>query len=285
MARLSSTSQSSQVPLTLSPSPLRNKTGCFTCRTRAKKCDGDWFGPCPTCLRLNVPCLGFGKEIPSWLRDNKTKIRALLRDHIAEMASEVLSLESFFPKGWFPYFASPKSDTHVTISSDNGNDADDGSTASSSPVHIATTPADRADWHPSPTIPDFSTTTVENETTLELNEFKFHYDPIPPRIWGEVSYLLYRPSPSPSPEPTVIHRAERTRCQGEGGAVTHSQVRSAIRLQTRLQGRHMSDIRFASRTEGARHPSQSSRTTTRDTLLKVASSNRGPPSMVQSLFY
>lgn len=68
---------------------IRAKSGCYTCRLRRKKCDeervGDETGPCKTCHRLNLECLGFGAKRPEWLRDSKVvnHIRDKIKDFLA----------------------------------------------------------------------------------------------------------------------------------------------------------------------------------------------------------
>jgi len=66
---------------------VRAKSGCYTCRIRRKKCDekrvGD--GPCETCFRLKLECLGFGAKRPDWLRETTrvSAIRNKIKDHLA----------------------------------------------------------------------------------------------------------------------------------------------------------------------------------------------------------
>jgi len=55
-----------------------SKGGCWTCRLRRKKCDEERDhegGPCKTCRRLNIECLGWGAKRPDWMRD-KEKVAA-----------------------------------------------------------------------------------------------------------------------------------------------------------------------------------------------------------------
>jgi hypothetical protein len=67
---------------------VRAKSGCYTCRIRRKKCDekliGD-DGPCETCFRLKLECLGFGAKRPDWLRESTrvTAIRDKIKAHLA----------------------------------------------------------------------------------------------------------------------------------------------------------------------------------------------------------
>jgi len=67
---------------------VRAKSGCYTCRIRRKKCDekrlGDG-GPCETCFRLKLECLGFGAKRPDWLRENSrvSAIRDKIKAHLA----------------------------------------------------------------------------------------------------------------------------------------------------------------------------------------------------------
>jgi len=67
---------------------VRAKSGCYTCRIRRKKCDekriGD-EGPCETCFRLKLECLGFGAKRPEWLRDTTrvSAIRNKIKAHLA----------------------------------------------------------------------------------------------------------------------------------------------------------------------------------------------------------
>jgi len=67
---------------------VRAKSGCYTCRIRRKKCDekrmGDG-GPCETCFRLKLECLGFGAKRPDWLRETSrvSAIRNKIKAHLA----------------------------------------------------------------------------------------------------------------------------------------------------------------------------------------------------------
>ncbi|KAF5382023.1 hypothetical protein D9615_004431 [Tricholomella constricta] len=65
----------------------RNKTGCYTCRIRRKKCDEerDDVGNCMTCVRLRVECLGYGAKRPQWLREsrNVTELRERIKVFLA----------------------------------------------------------------------------------------------------------------------------------------------------------------------------------------------------------
>jgi len=67
---------------------VRAKSGCYTCRIRRKKCDekriGD-EGPCETCFRLKLECLGFGAKRPDWLRESSrvSAIRDKIKAHLA----------------------------------------------------------------------------------------------------------------------------------------------------------------------------------------------------------
>ncbi|TFY54004.1 hypothetical protein EVJ58_g9120 [Rhodofomes roseus] len=50
------------------------KGGCWTCRLRRKKCDEEQEqdgGPCKTCRRLGIECLGWGARRPDWMRDKE----------------------------------------------------------------------------------------------------------------------------------------------------------------------------------------------------------------------
>ncbi|KAK0186158.1 hypothetical protein F5146DRAFT_1069569 [Armillaria mellea] len=50
----------------------REKTGCWTCRVRRKKCDEQWKGDsCQTCVHLNIECLGWGPKPPEWMHDKQ----------------------------------------------------------------------------------------------------------------------------------------------------------------------------------------------------------------------
>ncbi|KAF8907284.1 hypothetical protein CPB84DRAFT_1822515 [Gymnopilus junonius] len=69
---------------------VRAKSGCYTCRIRRKKCDekrmgGLEDGPCETCLRLKLECLGFGAKRPDWLRETSrvSEIRDRIKAHLA----------------------------------------------------------------------------------------------------------------------------------------------------------------------------------------------------------
>ncbi|KAF8969158.1 fungal-specific transcription factor domain-containing protein [Flammula alnicola] len=69
---------------------VRAKSGCYTCRIRRKKCDekrmgGHEDGPCETCFRLKLECLGFGAKRPEWLRENSrvSSIRDRIKAHLA----------------------------------------------------------------------------------------------------------------------------------------------------------------------------------------------------------
>ncbi|KAF9485135.1 hypothetical protein BDN70DRAFT_927679 [Pholiota conissans] len=69
---------------------VRAKSGCYTCRIRRKKCDekrinGHEDGPCETCYRLKLECLGFGAKRPDWLRENSrvSAIRDRIKAHLA----------------------------------------------------------------------------------------------------------------------------------------------------------------------------------------------------------
>ncbi|KAF9532464.1 hypothetical protein CPB83DRAFT_846832 [Crepidotus variabilis] len=68
---------------------VRAKSGCYTCRIRRKKCDerriGDESGPCETCIRLKLECLGFGAKRPDWLRESHkvAQIRDRIKAHLA----------------------------------------------------------------------------------------------------------------------------------------------------------------------------------------------------------
>ncbi|KZO98765.1 hypothetical protein CALVIDRAFT_534840 [Calocera viscosa TUFC12733] len=48
----------------------REKTGCWSCRIRRKKCHGKEPGTdvCSDCLRLGIECLGWGEKRPEWLK-------------------------------------------------------------------------------------------------------------------------------------------------------------------------------------------------------------------------
>ncbi|KZT67971.1 hypothetical protein DAEQUDRAFT_368857 [Daedalea quercina L-15889] len=51
-----------------------SKGGCWTCRLRRKKCDEEQDhegGPCKTCRRLGIECLGWGARRPDWMRDKE----------------------------------------------------------------------------------------------------------------------------------------------------------------------------------------------------------------------
>ncbi|KAJ6517567.1 hypothetical protein DFH09DRAFT_1195245 [Mycena vulgaris] len=52
---------------------VREKSGCYTCRIRRKKCDErpNQAGHCETCVRLRIQCLGFGVKRPEWLRESQ----------------------------------------------------------------------------------------------------------------------------------------------------------------------------------------------------------------------
>lgn len=51
----------------------RRKTGCWTCRIRRKRCDEiqDENGKCQECVRLNIPCAGWGEQRPEWAKDEE----------------------------------------------------------------------------------------------------------------------------------------------------------------------------------------------------------------------
>ena len=81
-------------PVIKTKGAVRAKSGCYTCRIRRKvrpvvpysnlshpphlllrlcqKCDekriNNEDGPCETCIRLKLECLGFGAKRPDWLR-------------------------------------------------------------------------------------------------------------------------------------------------------------------------------------------------------------------------
>ncbi|KIM40020.1 hypothetical protein M413DRAFT_29155 [Hebeloma cylindrosporum] len=78
-------------PVIKTKGAVRAKSGCYTCRIRRKKCDekriNNEDGPCETCIRLKLKCLGFGAKRPDWLREN-TRIQ-MLRDRIkAHLAAQ-----------------------------------------------------------------------------------------------------------------------------------------------------------------------------------------------------
>ncbi|KAH9481306.1 ustiloxin B cluster transcription factor ustR [Psilocybe cubensis] len=69
---------------------VRAKSGCYTCRIRRKKCDEKRMGnqeegPCETCFRLKLECLGFGAKRPDWLRETSrvSEIRDRIKAHLA----------------------------------------------------------------------------------------------------------------------------------------------------------------------------------------------------------
>ncbi|KAJ6520870.1 hypothetical protein DFH09DRAFT_1373202 [Mycena vulgaris] len=55
------------------------KSGCYTCRIRRKKCDerSNQAGHCKTCVRLRIQCLGFGAKRPEWLRETSANLGPL----------------------------------------------------------------------------------------------------------------------------------------------------------------------------------------------------------------
>jgi len=78
-------------PVMKTKGAVRAKSGCYTCRIRRKKCDerriNNEDGPCETCIRLKLECLGFGAKRPEWLREN-SRIQ-MLRDRIkAHLAAQ-----------------------------------------------------------------------------------------------------------------------------------------------------------------------------------------------------
>jgi len=66
---------------------VRAKSGCYTCRTRRKKCDEqpDRDGNCQTCVRLRLECLGFGAKRPDWMRENNSvqELREKIKQFLA----------------------------------------------------------------------------------------------------------------------------------------------------------------------------------------------------------
>ncbi|KZP31796.1 hypothetical protein FIBSPDRAFT_775867 [Athelia psychrophila] len=58
------------------PRLTASKDGCWTCRLRRKKCDGNRAedsGACETCRRLQIECLGWGSKRPEWMKDKKAQ--------------------------------------------------------------------------------------------------------------------------------------------------------------------------------------------------------------------
>ena len=205
------------------------------------------FLDCATTLRYEYYAVSSRRQY------NKDALRVLLRDHIAQSSQErkssnqvlrsdwswiltpiwqlvVLSLEKFYPEGWTPFFASPPLDIPFRISprSVSKNDINDAKevTAISPPLHMATAPVDQAATSPPRVDPrlDSANATVESEPTQYLDEFRFYHGAVPPRIWGEISYLLYRPSPEPE-----LHLVPNPERAGRYGSGLHTSPQSVIR--------------------------------------------------------
>ncbi|KAF8315035.1 hypothetical protein DL93DRAFT_2167067 [Clavulina sp. PMI_390] len=103
----------------------REKTGCWTCRLRAKKCSDAQTGsrappgPCGACRTLGFDCLGYGKKKPQWMKEewssestlkgeeevkkrmNNYNARSLHHDHEA-----VSFIDIYENSGWAPEFGS-----------------------------------------------------------------------------------------------------------------------------------------------------------------------------------
>ncbi|KAH9839021.1 uncharacterized protein C8Q71DRAFT_747171 [Rhodofomes roseus] len=80
------------------------KGGCWTCRMRKTKCDEQQEtegGPCQTCRRLGVECLGWGVKRPDWASDKNrvTAYRAQLGQTLRKTHTESRVLS---PKGASP---------------------------------------------------------------------------------------------------------------------------------------------------------------------------------------
>ncbi|KAF9479612.1 hypothetical protein BDN70DRAFT_834151 [Pholiota conissans] len=81
-------------PRLLSPrleKKIQESIACYTCRIRRKKCDEksvgfDGLGPCDTCYRLKLECLGFGGKRPEWLTKScGSAIRNRIKAHLAAL--------------------------------------------------------------------------------------------------------------------------------------------------------------------------------------------------------
>ncbi|EJU04112.1 hypothetical protein DACRYDRAFT_93540 [Dacryopinax primogenitus] len=59
----------------------REKTGCWSCRIRRKKCHGKEPGKddCSDCLRLGIQCLGWGEKRPEWLKKSVEEKREQIK--------------------------------------------------------------------------------------------------------------------------------------------------------------------------------------------------------------
>ncbi|KAF8315034.1 hypothetical protein DL93DRAFT_964594 [Clavulina sp. PMI_390] len=99
----------------------RTKSGCWTCRFRAKGCPDRADGgrvpsqSCQTCQRLQIECLGYGEEVAPWMtqgypRSGLELVRELLsKAHLRRLRTEdeFLSFHAIYaPSGWIPWFGS-----------------------------------------------------------------------------------------------------------------------------------------------------------------------------------
>ncbi|KAF9048521.1 hypothetical protein BJ165DRAFT_1460282 [Panaeolus papilionaceus] len=124
----------------------REKTGCYTCRIRRKKCDemvilGDnGKQTCTTCHRLHIECLeGFGEKRPKLLKNRQRvqQAKVLIKDHLNNIGlvkgiprprtlmhggPHILELSAFLNSGVHPFdpLVDPGSPVSEASSSSSG---------------------------------------------------------------------------------------------------------------------------------------------------------------------